>query len=336
MTKNKIISEISAQVKYIPLKTPFITALRRVEKIEFVRVRVKWEDGTIAIGEAPATLAITGEGIETIINSISQVKDTLVGLSAQDALNVLHTKDIGSSAKASLDMAFMSLVEPFVVKNSEPIKTDITISLNEKSKMLNDAKVAFNSGMDILKVKLGSDINHAIEVTQKLSSLLPKAQLLIDANQAWSLEESLEYVNAMKDIKIELIEQPVIAKDLASLKIISNATQIPLLADEAVFTLEDVKKVVESKSADMINIKLMKCGGVSKAIEILEYAREHKVICMLGSMLEGPYSINAALYLAFNYRDVIKYVDLDSPLLYKEASKELDFSFDGATINSHV
>ena len=82
----------------------------------------------------------------------------------------------------------------------------------------------------------------------------------------------------------------------------------------------------------MINIKLMKCGGVSKAVEILEYAREHNVTCMLGSMLEGPYSINAALYLAFNYRDVIKYVDLDSPLLYKESSKELDFSFEGATI----
>ena len=54
---------------------------------------------------------------------------------------------------------------------------------------------------------------------------------------------------------------------------------------------------------------------------------------MLGSMLEGPYSINAALYLAFNYRDVIKYVDLDSPLLYKELSDELDFSFEGSKIS---
>jgi len=84
----------------------------------------------------------------------------------------------------------------------------------------------------------------------------------------------------------------------------------------------------------MINIKLMKCGGVTKAVEILEYARENDVTCMLGSMLEGPYSINAALYLAFNYSDVIKYVDLDSPLLYKEPSQELDFSFEGSSIYS--
>ena len=76
----------------------------------------------------------------------------------------------------------------------------------------------------------------------------------------------------------------------------------------------------------------MKCGGVSKAVEILEYARENSVICMLGSMLEGPYSINAALYLAFNYRDVIKYVDLDSPLLYKNSSDELDFTYENNSI----
>ena len=77
----------------------------------------------------------------------------------------------------------------------------------------------------------------------------------------------------------------------------------------------------------------MKCGGVSKAIEILEYARAQKVPCMLGSMLEGPYSINMALNLAFAYRDVIKYIDLDSPLLYKEPSCELDFEFGGCNIS---
>ena len=82
----------------------------------------------------------------------------------------------------------------------------------------------------------------------------------------------------------------------------------------------------------MINIKLMKCGGVTKALEILEYARENSVTCMLGSMLEGPYSINIALHLAMSYRDVIKFIDLDSPLLYKEPSSELEFDYKGCNI----
>ncbi len=82
----------------------------------------------------------------------------------------------------------------------------------------------------------------------------------------------------------------------------------------------------------MINIKLMKCGGITKAKEILEYAKEKNIKCMLGSMLEGPISINSALHLAFEYNDVIKYIDLDSPLLYKEKSNELEFKYNGSKI----
>ncbi len=327
------IKNISLEKREIALQTPFITALRRVETIEFVRVFVECEEGSIGIGEAPATFAITGEDIGTIVHSVENIQALLINLSLNDALLLLHKQNIGSSAKASLDMAIMMLLGANRLKSTEPIKTDITISFNAKERMLRDAKKAISEGMDILKIKLASDINHAVEVTKFLSKELPKAKLLIDANQAWSLEESLHYVQSVKNIPLELIEQPVKAEDLDSLKIITKASLIPILADEAVFTLLDVKKVMESKSADMINIKLMKCGGVSRAIEILEYAREHHIKCMLGSMLEGPYSINAALYLAFNYRDVIEYIDLDSPLLYKEKSLELDFTFEQNRIN---
>ena len=321
------IKSITTQIKYIPLKTPFITALRRVENVEFVSVKVQCDNGFIAFGEAPATMAITGEDLEIITNSIDSIKDKLLSSAPQDALIILHSSDIGSSAKAAVDMALISLLaqdekkelqEYLGAKEKVEIKTDITISLNPTKTMLKDAKEAYQNGHNILKVKLGSDINHAIESTKAISLELPKAKLLIDANQAWSLKDSLLYINAVKDIKIELLEQPVNAKDISSLKTITQSTKIPILADEAAFTLEDVKEIVQTKSADMINIKLMKCGGLSKAVEILEYARENDVKCMLGSMLEGPVSINAAYALAQAYIDVIEYVDLDSPLLYKD------------------
>ena len=337
----KIIS-IETELKHISLKTPFITALRRVETIEFVRVQVSCENGLVAYGEAPATMAITGEDVEIILNSVKSVKELFHAKTPQESLNILHTKtQIGSSAKAALDMAFISLqaqekniplYEYFGAKSPITLHTDITISLKDANAMLEDSKAAFNADMKILKVKLGKDIKHSIEVIQNISKELPDAEILVDANQAWSLDDSLEFVNAMKDVKIELIEQPVIADDLEALKTITNATEIPILADEATFNLDDVKRVVESKSADMINIKLMKCGGLSNAVKILEYAREHNVTCMLGSMLEGPISINAALHLAMAYSDVIKYIDLDSPLLYKTPSDELDFTYDDSRV----
>jgi len=338
--KNKIKS-INTQIKLIPLKTPFITALRKVQDVEFVRVVLACENGFIAIGEAPATKAITNEGVDDILNSIEKVKDSLISHMPKHALDILHKSDIGSSAKASLDMALVSLLaqeknEPlfkyFGAYKPIVLKTDITISLKNPHAMLQDSILACGNQMDILKVKLGKDISHAIEVTKSISNKLPHAKIIIDANQAWHVDNSLKYIEAMKDTPIELIEQPVIAKDIDGLKTITQNSNIPILADETVFTLEDAKKVITSKSADMINIKLMKCGGLTKAVEILEYAREMNVKCMLGSMLEGPYSINSALHLAMAYDDVIKYIDLDSPLLYKEPSSELEFEFKGCEI----
>ena len=329
----KHITSIKISRESIPLKVPFITALRRVEETLFIRIYIVCSDGSVGIGEAPDTYAVTGENLESIETTLKALHRELLGLSPKEGMALLHTKEIGSSAKASVDIALMQLLGAFRLKTFEPIQTDITISLQSKENMLRDAQVACAQGQNILKVKLGKDIEHAIEVTELLQKELPHAELLIDANQAWSLESSLHYLHSVEHLDIKLLEQPVAAKEIEALKSIKDASNIPLLADEAAFTLEDVKHIVQTKSADMINIKLMKCGGMSKAIEILEYLRKRDVFCMLGSMLEGPYSINAALYLAFNYRDVIKYVDLDSPLLYKELPQELDFSYSQSSIS---
>ena len=336
------ITNITTEIIKLPLKTPFITALRRVENVEFVRVTLSCSNGFISQGEAPATMAITGEDLEIITNSIQSVKDDLIAHSPKEALQILHDNSIGSSAKAALDMALISLLAQekgvslskyLGAEQKTPLQTDITISLNSIEKMLHDSEEALSNKMNILKVKLGADIAHAITITKEISYRFPQAKILVDANQAWSLEDALLFVEAMKSINIELIEQPVKADKLKELKTITDATNIPILADESAFNLEEVKYIIESKSANMINIKLMKCGGLSKAIEILEYAREKGVVCMLGSMLEGPLSINAAVSLAFAYRDVIKYIDLDSPLLYKNPSRELEFQFDGCFIS---
>jgi len=336
------ITKIDTELKLIPLKTPFITAPRRVENVEYVRVKIQSDTGFLGIGEAPATKAITGEDIYDIMNSVWKIENNLINQTLNESLSILHSNcEIGTSAKAALDMAIVSLLaqeknqtlyEYFGLLKPAPLKTDITISFKPVHEMIEDSRVALSKGMDILKIKLASDIKHAINATKSISSLFPNAKLIIDANQAWSLEDSFEYIDSMKDVKIELIEQPVIAKDIESLKKITEYSHIPILADEAVFSLEDAKKVIESKSADMINIKLMKCGGLTKAVEILEYAKSQDVKCMLGSMIEGPYSINAALHLAMAFADTIEYLDLDSPLLYKDASTELEFNFFGAEI----
>lgn len=309
------IKEITYTLEKIPLKTPFKTALRTVNDVEFVRLRVLCDDGNISYGEAPATKAITGEDLESLSDAIDKNGAKFLGLDVDDAVKKVHTLEIGSSAKAMFDMAFYVLLHPEYKNTSKIIKTAITISLNNKEKMLFDAIDAMKNSNNILKLKFGSDINHAVDVTKEVA-LQSGAKILVDANQSWSLEDTKEYINAIQEIDIQLIEQPVKGDDIKSLREITYYSKVPIVADESCFSLDDVKKVVSSKSADIINIKLMKCGGITKAIEILEYCKEMGVDVMMGSMLEGPTSINYAQHLVNGYSDVIKYVDLDSPLLY--------------------
>jgi len=325
----------------IALKVPFVTALRRVFFAEFIRLRMETDSGMFAYGEAPATKAVTGETLESIFEAIDGMRPLLKGKTPQEALLIVHQQLCGSSAKAAVDMALVSLMAQeqnlsfgsyLGIKDYDPLETDITISLNNAASMLADAKEAFTAGMHTLKIKLGGDIEHAVAVSRLLAKELPQATLLMDANQAWSEAETIAYLQAVSDLDIALLEQPVAADALDALARITAKSTIPILADEALFTLADAQAVIERRAADMINVKVMKCGGISKAIEIFEYAREKGVQCMLGSMIEGPYSINYTLYLAFAYRDVIAFVDLDSPLLYKSFPQELDFEYKGSLI----
>ena len=339
MAMMKQIQKITLLKESIPLAKPFTTALRSVDTVEFVRVCFVLDDGKKLFGEAPASKAVTGEDLDSIERDIREVTPKILGTSPTKALEIIHATTMGNSAKAALDMALFELPP---ITDTQKIECDITISLDTTAKMLQDAKDACHLGVKQLKIKLASDISHAITATRTIARSLPHAQLLIDANQAWDLQSSMHYIDALKGYRsIKLIEQPVKADDLQSLKTITSHSPIPILADESAFNLNEVQRIVENNIADMINVKLMKCGGVSQAVHILEYARKKGISCMLGSMLESPISINAALDLALRYRDVIKYIDLDSPLLYKESHHPLlRYRFHNGTVqplgNHHI
>ena len=324
------ITAISFKIEKIPLKTPFITALRRVEHVENLRICVHTDTPCIGFGAAPATKAITGEDLTSIQTNIKDVITPQLlnePFELSRLLEILHNSSKGNnSAKAAVDMALYDLAAmqkgqnllTYLGAKTTPLKTALTISLNPVEKMVEEATLAYGRGYNILKVKLGGDDGDDLARIQAIRETLPEAKLLIDANQAWSVEQTLQIIKDLEPLEIELIEQPVKGDDIEGLRSISVQSPIPILADEAVFSLGDAKKVIAKKAAHLINIKLMKCGGISKAIEIIEYCQSKGVKCMMGSMLEGPTSIALTTQLVMAYKDAFSYIDLDSPLLYKK------------------
>lgn len=323
----------------LTLKTPFITSLRRVDAVEYIVMELQTACGLSTRGSAPATKAITGE----TLNSIEQtLKNSIFPVILEksfdlEMMSTLVSNSIqgNSSAKAAVDMALYTLS---AAKNRQPlykllrnipptpVKTAVTVSLDLPERMEMQAIDLFNDGCSLLKIKVGADDAYDAKRIRSIANALPDATLLVDANQAWSVAKTLQVLDEISDLDIALLEQPVAAEDLAGLKQITERSAVPILADEAVFTVEDARRIIDNGIADMINIKLMKCGGISGALEIIHLCERHNVPCMLGSMLEGPVSIEAALHLAMAFPERFPWIDLDSPLLYRRLPEAFAFT----------
>ena len=233
-----------------------------------------------------------------------------------------------SSAKAAVDMALWDLygqkyqipVYKLLGGARNKIITDITISVNPPEEMARDAVNAIKRGYDTLKVKVGIDPTLDVARLKAIRDAVGSApRLRIDANQAWGPKEAVRLLNEMQEsgLAIELVEQPVKAHDLEGLKYVTERSYVPVLADESVFSAEDALKIVEMRAADLINIKLMKCGGLTNALKIAALAEISGIECMIGCMLEAKVSVNAAVHLACA-KKVITRVDLDGPVLCSE------------------
>ena len=198
--------------------------------------------------------------------------------------------------------------------------TDITISVNEPEEMARDAATAIARGYDCLKVKVGADPTLDVARLRAVREVAgADIRLRIDANQAWEPKQAVRILNEMQEqgLKLEFVEQPVKAHDIEGLKYVTEHSFVPVLADESVFSPRDAMRVLEQRAADLINIKLMKCGGIYNALKIAAAAEIYGVECMIGCMLEAKISVNAAVELACA-KKVFTRIDLDGPVLCSE------------------
>ena len=186
--------------------------------------------------------------------------------------------------------------------------------------MARDAVNAIQRGYDCIKVKVGA--NPALDVA-RLSAVRRAVGddvcIRIDANQGWQPKEAVRILNQMQDrgLKIEFVEQPVKARDFEGMKYVTERSYVPVLADESVFSPQDALTIMQMGAADLVNIKLMKCGGLYNALKIASAAEVYGVECMIGCMLEAKISVNAAVELACA-RKIITRIDLDGPVLCSE------------------
>ncbi|KAB2329936.1 dipeptide epimerase [Cytobacillus depressus] len=332
----------------IPLRKPFKTALRTVNTAESILVKVTCDNGIIGWGEAPPTVVITGETLSSIESAIHQVLKPY--LEQQSLLNFeaifqgIQSILIGnSSAKAAVDMALYDCLSQqcklplyqFLGGHKNEIETDFTVSVNGPEEMGEDAVSYVQQGFDVLKVKVGkdntaTDIERIREIRGRIGNNI---KIRLDANQGWTPKEAIQAIRKMEELglNIELVEQPVKAWDIAGLKQVTDHVDTLIMADESVFSPRQAFEVIKSRSADLINIKLMKSGGIYQAQIINQLAEVCGMECMVGSMIETRIGISAAAHFAASKKNITRF-DFDAPLMLAKELVEGGIKYNGRKV----
>ncbi|HNJ93921.1 MAG TPA: dipeptide epimerase [Ferruginibacter sp.] len=184
--------------------------------------------------------------------------------------------------------------------------TDYTIGIDSIENMISKLH---EKPWPIYKVKVG--VEGDIEMVAALRKHT-NAVLRVDANAGWTLEQALQKIPLLKDLGVELVEQPLAKDDWEGMKVLYERSPLPLFADEACVFESDVEKCQGHFHG--INIKLTKCSGITPARRMIEKARELNMQVMVGCMNESSVGTAAIAQLA----PLLDHVDMDGPLLLSE------------------
>ncbi len=324
------ITGIKTEYISMPLKKPFKTALRQTSVAENIIVMIDTDEGIIGYGGASPTAVITGDILESIKGAIeSYIGPAIIGMDIEDfdrLIKKVHSSIYkNTSAKAAVDMALYDLfgkhfklpLYKLLGGSKKEMESDITVSVNSPEEMALDAIDYVSQGYTTLKTKVGVDSNlDIIRVKSIREAVGNHIKIRLDANQGWNAKEAVGTIRKIEDmgLDIELVEQPVIAHDIEGLKYVTDHVNTPIMADEALFSPEDCFTLLKNRAADLLNIKLMKCGGIYNALKINAMAESCGVECMIGCMIESKIGITAAAHFGCGKLNITR-ADLDAVAL---------------------
>lgn len=320
------ITKVSYERFDLKLSEPYTIAYETIVKAVNFILKIETDQGFIGYGCAAPDHVVTGETPDAVE---LEIKDVIVpflkGMNAFMSSELLaHIKPLlqqKSSALAMVDMALLDVVArkldtplyKFLGGYRNNIPTSVTLGILPTEEILKIAEDYIKQGFFILKIKGGLSLDEDIDKMIRLRERFPSTQLRFDGNQGYSVKEAITFFEATKKVDIEIFEQPTKVGMDDLLGQVTDGTDIPIMADESIKTLKDTFRLAQNERIDMINIKLMKVGGIREAMHINSVAKSAGLEAMVGCIDECSLGISAGLHFALS-RQNIKYADLDGHL----------------------
>lgn len=318
------ITKVEAQLLTMGLEEPYSVAYETYDQAVNVLLRVETKPGIVGFGCAAPDEHVTGETPAGVLKILEEgVASTLKGSDALRTSFLLEKlkpllKDY-PSALAAVDIALHDILGKAAGQPlwkllggfRDRIKTSVTIGILPERETVERARHWIAQGFLCLKIKGGKEVEADIARILKVREAVgEKIELRFDANQGYTVEESIRFVEATKTARLELFEQPTPQGEPDLLGRVTRRVSIPVMADESLITLRDAFRLARRDLVDMVNIKLMKVGGIADALQVNAVARSAGLEAMVGCMDEAALSISAGLAFALARPNVL-YADLD-------------------------
>lgn len=318
----------------LPLIEPFIISYGAAATVESVLVRVTDRGGATGWGESTPDQTVTGETPASVLRDLREIAGlALLGFDARR--RDLATAELerllphSPTARCALDIALHDLAGrragipmwALLGGSKSTLQISRVVSMRDPEQMAADARRHVRDGFTTVKLKVGQkdDVATDIErVRQVRAAIGPDIGIKIDANQGWGdAETAIEAMRALQAFAPDFIEQPVDRRDLEGLAAARTGSGARTMVDEACCSPADMLRVVALEAADLVNIKLMKTGGLYPALAVDAIARAAGIGAQIGTMVESSIASAAGLHFAAS-RGNVQTVEMGGPIMLAE------------------
>ncbi|MFC7319006.1 mandelate racemase/muconate lactonizing enzyme family protein [Halomarina halobia] len=290
--------------------------------MDAVLVVLETVDGRRGIGTADPSPGYSRQTPDEIQKVLSQYLPTFIRASPDDpneATRVLDRLDGCENARCAVEMAYLDLycraehrsIADFFGgrrRASEPLNAWIGVDIPER--MVAEAKRWRDRGFQSLKLKLDGDADRDIQRVEVVhDAVVDEMQIRADVNGAYDVETAIEVAQALEPLDLAHLEQPVPLDDIDGLEAVTQATSIPIMADECLLGLREIKEVIDRKAADRLKVKTLRLGGLQTTHRALDLAATAGISCVVGHGFGLMPATSAELQLTASHDDVFRPVE---------------------------
>ena len=277
----------------LAFKAVIAHALKKRAMSESIFVKVTLDNGVRGFGEALPRTYVTGDTQDSVFLTLTAYAGQLLGRAlpegAEGLAFIRSLSPLEGEARCALEIALLdclgkvcgkSITELFGGNPQAALEYSGVISSGSLFKTALICQKAKQIKFGQIKVKVGAA--NDIARLRLCRWMLPQVDMRVDANGAWDKEKAVLMIAQMRPFKISCVEQPVAKGDFVGLKHSADCCNEPIMADESLCTLHDAQRLAQEKICDMFNVRLSKCGGITRSLQIIDIAKKYGIAYQIG------------------------------------------------------